>query len=328
MLRARRAVLQARRRRRARREYYLAAAVYAYAFLFPGPGDAQLDELDPRARIAADLYNRGLTEAFAVSDGEHGRAALRRLSAAVRPAARRAARRGRACAGRNRRLVDFVPVAELEVSGLGARYRRARHRRAAGGGHPAARRGQGARTTSRPRPRLPVTALLRIDDASASSPQPIDRVVAAGATTTTTRGRVDIDGAARAARGRAERGAGLLAQQVAGVGLGAAGLPARRPARPGRSKTPLAFVEPYRPRAHSGGLRARHRIEPGPLGEHAERAQQHAPRCATASSSGSSSTRPATRSRTPPCGCARALTEAVAPARPGGQRTRRCGRWS
>src|SRR5262249_61851518 len=43
------------------RDYHLAAAVYAYAFLFPGAADERLDELDPRARIAAELYNLGLT---------------------------------------------------------------------------------------------------------------------------------------------------------------------------------------------------------------------------------------------------------------------------
>src|SRR5262249_26850006 len=53
-------------------EWYLASAVYAYAFLFPGPSapaDERPGELDPRSRMAADLYNRGLTEAFASKDG-------------------------------------------------------------------------------------------------------------------------------------------------------------------------------------------------------------------------------------------------------------------
>ena len=45
-------------------EYYLAAAVYAYAFLFPTDGterDLSLNPIDPRLRLAADLYNLGLT---------------------------------------------------------------------------------------------------------------------------------------------------------------------------------------------------------------------------------------------------------------------------
>ncbi len=43
--------------------YYLAAAVYAYALLFPDdPQSVPLDPADPRLRLAYDLYNRGLAE--------------------------------------------------------------------------------------------------------------------------------------------------------------------------------------------------------------------------------------------------------------------------
>ena len=45
-------------------EYYLAAAVYAYAFLFPTAEmdrGASLSPVDPRPRLAADFYNLGLT---------------------------------------------------------------------------------------------------------------------------------------------------------------------------------------------------------------------------------------------------------------------------
>src|SRR5688500_15095999 len=42
------------------RPHYLAAAVYAYAFLVPETG-TRLDPLDPRVRLGADIYNRGLT---------------------------------------------------------------------------------------------------------------------------------------------------------------------------------------------------------------------------------------------------------------------------
>lgn len=49
--------------------YYLAAAVYAYAFLFPDdPQSTPLDPADPRLRLAYDLYNRGLTEGLATAD--------------------------------------------------------------------------------------------------------------------------------------------------------------------------------------------------------------------------------------------------------------------
>ncbi|UCE87046.1 MAG: hypothetical protein JSU66_04745, partial [Deltaproteobacteria bacterium] len=49
--------LHAERSRNA--SYFLAAAVYAYAFLFPQAG-APPDSFDPRLRLAADLYNRGI----------------------------------------------------------------------------------------------------------------------------------------------------------------------------------------------------------------------------------------------------------------------------
>jgi len=150
--------------RAGRQDYYLAAAVYAYAFLFPGTEDEPLDKLDPRARIAADLYNRGLTEAFASPDRAHVelRSGLYPLpfgqQVAVRldPADLEWA---------NRRLVHFVPVAELEVSGMGARYRRA------GIGAPLAAEMKpiDPKATDRlgPSAKAPVTALLRIDDARA-----------------------------------------------------------------------------------------------------------------------------------------------------------------
>src|SRR5262249_23834668 len=109
-----------------RRDWYLASAVYAYAFLFPAPGapPEQLPgELDPRSPIAADLYNRGLTEGFASPDGSQvllqagvyplpfGQQLVVRLDPAQLQWA-------------DRTLFDFVPVAELKVSGLGAGYRR------------------------------------------------------------------------------------------------------------------------------------------------------------------------------------------------------------
>ncbi len=47
------------------RSYFLAAAVYAYAFLFPQDSGASPDPFDPRFRTAVDLYNRGITGGFA-----------------------------------------------------------------------------------------------------------------------------------------------------------------------------------------------------------------------------------------------------------------------
>src|SRR5262245_18585552 len=51
-----------------KREYYLASAVYAFALLFPRGASEPLYPVDRRLRIAADLYNRGLTSGFASDD--------------------------------------------------------------------------------------------------------------------------------------------------------------------------------------------------------------------------------------------------------------------
>jgi pimeloyl-ACP methyl ester carboxylesterase len=154
-----------------KREFYLASAVYGYAFLFPGNGEPPLDELDPRARIAADLYNRGLTGAFASSkthtvylrSGVYPLPFGQQLAVQLDDAS---------LTWSHRRLVSFVPVAELKVSGLGARYRRA------GIGAPLAAdtipldQDQAEKDYLGKAVRLPVTALLRVDNASGQLGQP------------------------------------------------------------------------------------------------------------------------------------------------------------
>ena len=51
------------------RSAYLAAAVDAYAFLFPNGADRPPSPFDPRVRVATDIYNRALTSAFEDADG-------------------------------------------------------------------------------------------------------------------------------------------------------------------------------------------------------------------------------------------------------------------
>lgn len=46
------------------RSYFLAAAVYAYAFIFPANTKNLPDALDPRLRTAVDLYNQGIAQGF------------------------------------------------------------------------------------------------------------------------------------------------------------------------------------------------------------------------------------------------------------------------
>ena len=155
-----------------KRDYYLLAAVSAWAFLFPGGGGEPPDEFDPRLRIAADLYNRGLTRALASADGSvvDLRSGLYPLPFGQQVAVHMepdALRWG------DRELVEFVPVAELRVRGL-----RSRHRHP-GIGAPLAARAIAihpdvkGRDFLGPDARTPVTALLRIDDARRQLTQPV-----------------------------------------------------------------------------------------------------------------------------------------------------------
>ena len=105
-----------------KRPYYLAAAIYAYAFLFPDDPMQRPSPFDPRFRVACDLYNRGLTSSFASSDRsrvtlQSGRFALPfgTINIIFDPAG---ARWG------NLALTDFAPADELRVTGLRDRYRR------------------------------------------------------------------------------------------------------------------------------------------------------------------------------------------------------------
>lgn len=103
--------------------YYLAAALYAYLYLFPENSTTLLNPLDPRGRIAADMYNRGLTSAFISKDRsvmnlQSGTFALPFGTLQVDLPDNR-------LQWENRKLTNFIPVAELEVFGLQNRYRQA-----------------------------------------------------------------------------------------------------------------------------------------------------------------------------------------------------------
>jgi pimeloyl-ACP methyl ester carboxylesterase len=141
---------------------YLAAAIYAYAFLFPeGYGEGP-SRFDPRLRLAADLYNRALALALASDDGEEvvprdARFTLpfAQIDLVLAPGARRLGEYA---------LTRFVSVGDLEVHGLAMRYRRA------GFGAPLAASVAlldptgPSRDFLPPAVRLPVTLLLRIPD--------------------------------------------------------------------------------------------------------------------------------------------------------------------
>lgn len=142
------------------RPYYLAAVVYAWAFLFEQGAVATPSAFDPRGRVACDIYNRALAAAFAsderpwedLSPGPH---ALPFGSLEVE-LDQSGLRWG------NRRLVRFVAASDLGVIGLRNRYRTP---------------GLGAPLNATtelidpeqgdfvfPRVKVPVTALLRLED--------------------------------------------------------------------------------------------------------------------------------------------------------------------
>lgn len=102
--------------------YYLAAALYAYVFLFPENPESQPQKLDSRARIAANLYNRSLTLAFRSQDGstvDLGSGAYSLPFGILEVELPQ-----ENVQWYTRKLVNFVPTAELQVRGLQKRYRR------------------------------------------------------------------------------------------------------------------------------------------------------------------------------------------------------------
>src|SRR5262249_25252103 len=101
--------------------YYFATVVYAYAFLFRGAEGTLPDPLDPRTRLAAELYNRALTEGLRsgtdidVAAGAHP-LPFGRLDVELP---------GGEPKWGGRPLDQFRPASDIQVRGLRNRYRRA-----------------------------------------------------------------------------------------------------------------------------------------------------------------------------------------------------------
>jgi hypothetical protein len=146
-----------------RRDYRLAAAVYAYAFLFPEGAGVAPGRFDPRVRIAADLYNWALAAGFASEDGSEVvprgdtfALPFGQIAVAFDPAALRAG---------DRELHRFIPVEALEVEGFAMRYRwPGLGAPLAASIRPIASAPSGHDMVA-PRLQVPVTALLRIPSA-------------------------------------------------------------------------------------------------------------------------------------------------------------------
>jgi pimeloyl-ACP methyl ester carboxylesterase len=146
-------------------EYYLGSAVYAWAFLFGRPGELGADPLDPRTRLAANLYNVGLAQGLGGPDGESvevesgsRRLPFGSLDVTVDP---------RSLVWSGYKMSRFVAVGEFRVRGVLNRYHQA------GIGAPLAAEltpvgdgpeAEAARKRIPPRLKVPVTALLRLPD--------------------------------------------------------------------------------------------------------------------------------------------------------------------
>jgi len=146
-----------------KQDYYLASAVYAYAFLAPPDTNLELSFVDPRIRLAADLYNLGLTRGLSEVGG----------NGVILTPGKRPLPFGTFDLETNPqefdwagfRMTRFVAVGEFEMRGLRNRYRQA------GVGAPLAAEltptGEGPdaeakRSRIPPIIKVPVTAFVRI----------------------------------------------------------------------------------------------------------------------------------------------------------------------
>ncbi len=151
---------------RGRRDHALAAAVYAYAFLF-GSGRLPVHPFDPRIQVARGIYNRGLT--LGLADERREQVAIESARYALPFGVLDVAMDPDATEWAGWRLVQFQSAADVRVRGLRNRYRQsgigaplsASIARPEGGELP-----PGASFLP-PRLRVPVSAFLRIDDVRA-----------------------------------------------------------------------------------------------------------------------------------------------------------------
>jgi pimeloyl-ACP methyl ester carboxylesterase len=102
------------------RPYYLATALYAWDFLFPADAANVPSRLDPRVRLAADLYNRGLSEGF---ESQDGKAVSFGVGTFPLPFGTLEVTEAPDPRWSDYELTDFVPIAEYDVEGFPTYYR-------------------------------------------------------------------------------------------------------------------------------------------------------------------------------------------------------------
>jgi pimeloyl-ACP methyl ester carboxylesterase len=104
-----------------KRAYHLAAALYAWAYLFPEDPSEVRSPFDPRFQLAANLYNRGLTSALV--SAEDGKLVLRAGTIDLPFGRLVVAFDQSQLVWQGRRMTGFAPIAEFDVFGLQAHYR-------------------------------------------------------------------------------------------------------------------------------------------------------------------------------------------------------------
>ncbi len=137
-----------------------AAALYAYAFLFPEEAREPLDPLDPRPRIAADVYNRALASAF---QREPGGAIVPREGGLDLPFGHFTGLAGDPPDLGGYAIRSLHAVAELEVRGLRNRYRRPGIGAPLGAALEPTPASAAQPVPIPPASRLPLTVLARVD---------------------------------------------------------------------------------------------------------------------------------------------------------------------
>ncbi len=104
------------------RTYDLAAALYAYAFLFPADRATTPDEYDPRLRMAVGVYNRAIVNGLATGNRDKEVDLSPRQLALPFGTLDLASDPSRFTYG-GYQLVHFVPLDDLEIRGMRNRYR-------------------------------------------------------------------------------------------------------------------------------------------------------------------------------------------------------------
>jgi pimeloyl-ACP methyl ester carboxylesterase len=155
------------------RAYYLASAVYAWSLLYPGDGKGmQIPPTDPRFRLAYDIYNQAVAEGLAApGDAEEHEVRLKAGNYKLPFGILQVSLDESGMSWGGYPLDRFISTTALEVEGLRNRYHNS------GIGVPLA--ASLAKTPSSenkvagsnrlgPRTKVPVTALLRFENARAS----------------------------------------------------------------------------------------------------------------------------------------------------------------